>query len=428
MLKQGKKMKIKILLAVTMGLLLTGCGGLFGPDKEGWKSSQKSEFLNILKNDTYMSICNQKPLYNRVKSTKNSKLMSQLLIRYANNLENGCIDLQSFQASQNLKRANKINTFFATNQKKINPHTIKMKLRAGQSIAQILKPYVPDTPQFKGLIAKFKALIANKNNTVTQEELRKIRLNIERAKLMKSPLGADYALINIPEFKVRLIENGHTAMDFAVIVGQTDMQTPVFSERMKYVEINPQWNVPDSIMRKSYIKKIVRNPGWVKAKGYELHKESYDLHSPKVNPASVDWSLYPKDEKGYIPYKLVQVPSLRNGLGRVKFIFPNAHSVYMHDTQNKSLFKRNVRTFSHGCIRLSKPQALLNHITTKYTNKTIEEVRKWYDSMKTRHLILNRPLQVHTAYFTAYVDEVGDLRLFNDIYGFDKSQRLNFNF
>ena len=422
----GERMKLKIIVALLATLLLTGCNSPFGPDKEGWQNSQKSEFLSILKNDTYMSLCNQKRLYEHVKSSRNSKLMSQLLIAYANNLANGCIDLASFEASQRAKKENNIETFYATYKEHVDSNIIKRKLRAGLHISQILKPYVPTMPQFKALVSKYKAFTATKDNNITYTQLRKIRLNIERAKLMNPNMGKNYALINIPEFVVRIIENNKTVMKFPVIVGKTNMQTPVFSEKMKYVEINPQWNVPDSIMRKSYIDKIKRNPEWVKARGMELHKESYDLKSPTVDPSSVDWSEYPKDKKGYIPYKLVQVPSLKNGLGRVKFIFPNSHAVYMHDTQGRTLFKRKVRAFSHGCIRLSKPHELLNHITQNYSNKSIEMVQKWYDSMKTRHLILNRPLAVHTAYFTAYVDELGDLRLFNDIYGFDKSQKLNF--
>ena len=418
-------MKIRILLMTAMILLLSGCTGLFGPDKEGWRSSQKSEFLTILKTDEYMSICDQQALYTKVRSGRNSQLMTKLLVKYANNLANGCIDLRSFKASQRAKRAQEIDTYFETYQEKVDASSIKMKLKAGQSIAQILQQYVPKTPQFKALIEKYHVLKSSDSN-ITQAQLKKIRLNIERTKLMKPELGTHYALINVPEFKVRIIENGKTALNFAVIVGKSNMQTPIFSERLKYVEINPQWNVPDSIMRKSYIAKIRRNPGWVRAKGMELHKESYDLRSPKVNPASVDWSKYPKDGKGYIPYKLVQVPSLKNGLGRVKFIFPNRHAVYMHDTQSKSLFKRKSRCFSHGCIRLGKPKLLLDHITTNYSSKDIPTVKKWYDSLKTRHLILNKKLHVHTAYYTAYVDESGNLKLFADVYGFDKSQKLNF--
>lgn len=405
--------------------MLTGCGGLFFPDKEGWKYSQKNEFLEILEEDKYLSICNQKRLYNKAKQSRDSRLMTQLLVAYIDNLENGCINLKHFKNIQAMKKENKIETFYETNQKEISKRSIQNQLRTGMSIENILKPYIPTIPQFALLSQKYHILLHNQGN-VSKETMDKIRLNIERAKIMKNKVGTHYALINIPEYKVRIVENNHTAMQFAVIVGKANMQTPVFSERLKYVEINPQWNVPDSIMRKSYIPKIMRNPGWVAAKGMEIHKETYDLKSPKVNPASVDWSMYPKDEKGYIPYKLIQVPSLKNGLGRVKFIFPNAHAVYMHDTQNKSLFKHQIRAFSHGCIRLGKPQELLRHITTHYSAQDMQTVQRWYDSLKTKHLILNKPLEVHTAYFTAYVNELGKLRLFNDIYGFDKSQNLNF--
>jgi len=418
-------MKIKNLLIIVVVLLFTGCThlNLFGPDKEGWRNSQKNEFLAILKTDKYMSICNQNELYKNVKMSKNSQLMSKLLIAYVNNLENSCIDIEHFNTIQHSKKAQKIETYFDTNQKKIDVNAIMMKLKAGQRIEQILQPYIPTTPQFRALIHKYNAIKSSKEN---KKPLKIIRLNIERAKLMPIDIGTHYALINVPEFKIHIVEEGNTTMKFPVIVGQRDMQTPIFSECLKYVEINPQWNVPDSIMRKSYIPKIKNNPGWVKAKGMELHKESYDLRSPKVNPASVDWSKYPKDGKGEIPYKLIQIPSRKNGLGRVKFIFPNKHAVYMHDTQDKSLFKKKIRTFSHGCIRLGKPKALLNHITTNYSTKTLPTVENWYKSTKTKHLILSKNLLVHTVYFTAFIDEAGALKFFPDVYGFDKSQRLNF--
>jgi len=415
-------MKKRIAAVLAMAMLLGGCSGLFGPDKEGWRSSQKEAFMKILEEDRYMSLCDKRPLYEKVKKSRDSRLMSKLLVAYAQNLANGCIDYKAFEASQRAKKEQEIETDYEIYREKVDRKEILRKLKAGLPIEQILEPYVPKNPQFEKLIQRYRSLQHDANSS--KKVLRKIRLNIERAKIMKPDLGKDYALINVPEFKVRIVENGKTAMKFNVIVGKRNMQTPIFSERMRYVEINPQWNVPDSIMRKSYIPKIMRNPGWVAAKGMELHKDSYDLRSPKVDPASVDWSKYPKDEKGYIPYKLVQIPSKKNGLGRVKFIFPNRHAVYMHDTQAKSLFKRKVRCYSHGCIRLGKPVALLKHVTTHYTDKDMQTVQKWYDSLKTEHLILKKPLMVHTAYFTAYVDENGKLQLFDDIYGFDKSQKL----
>jgi len=415
-------MKFKILFTMVIAIVLSGCVGT--PDSEGWRYGQKSEFLRILKTDKYMSLCNQKSLYKQVKSSGNTKLMTKLLVAYTNNLANSCINMKSFKASQRAKRARGIDTHFGVNYQKVKASDIQMKLKAGQSIAQILQPYIPTTPQFNALIEKYNIL--RKSKDVKPAQLKKVRLNIERTKLMKPVIGTHYALVNIPEFQLRVIENGKTVLKSKVIVGKTNMQTPVFSERMKYVQINPQWNVPDSIMRKSYIPKIKANPGWVAAKGMELHKDSYDLRSPKVNPATVDWSKYPRGEKGYIPYKLVQVPSLKNGLGKMKFIFPNRHAVYIHDTQSKSLFKREKRAFSHGCIRLSKPKTLLKHVTSKYSAKSLESVESWYGSGKTRHLSLNKPLYVHTAYFTAYVDETGALKLFNDVYDYDKSQRLTF--
>ena len=415
-------MKMKIILAIALSMLLSGCINLFGPDKEGWKSVQKREFLSILERDDYMSLCNQKRLYKEVQNSRDSVLMTKLLTAYANNLANSCIDLKRFAASQRAKKAQKIDTHFSTYQeKKISSVMLQNKLRAGMSIQNILRPYVPTSPQFLLLRDQYRGHKA----TASKKQLKRLRLNIERSKLMNPKLGTHYALVNIPEYKVRMIENGKTALSFAVIVGKTNMQTPVFSENLKYVVINPQWNVPDSIMRKSYIPKIKANPGWVAYKGMEIHR-SYDLSTPKINPASVDWSKYPKEGKGHIPYKLIQVPSLKNGLGRVKFIFPNRYAVYMHDTQNKSLFKRKTRAFSHGCVRLGKPMTLLHHIAKNYTRASLSDVNTWYKSLKTKYLNLSKPLQVHIVYFTAYVDGAGKLHQSPDIYGFDKSQHLNF--
>ena len=223
-------MKIRILLMTAMILLLSGCTGVFGPDKEGWRSSQKSEFLTILKTDKYMSICDQKALYAKVRSNRNSQLMTKLLIKYANNLANGCIDLESFKASQREKKAQEIDTHYETYMQKVNKSDIMMKLKAGASIESILKPYIPQTPQFFKLMHSYKSL--KKEGNVSTETLYKVRLNIERTKLMKPEMGTHYALINVPEFKVRIIENGKTVLNFAVIVGKSNMQTPIFSERL----------------------------------------------------------------------------------------------------------------------------------------------------------------------------------------------------
>ena len=412
----GIKMGIKILLAMAFAVLLSGCMGM--KDSEGWRSSQKNEFLKILETDKYASICNQQALYEKVKETENSKLMSKLLVSYTENLANGCI----INASQTVKVGGKTVTRYGTYPQKVSESDIKRQLKAGQSIEKILQPYVPEYDQFFCLIRAYN--IKKKDPSTSAEKLHRIRLNIERVKLMKPGLGKNYALVNIPEFVVRIIEDKKTAVKMAVIVGQKTKQTPIFSADLSYITLNPQWNVPDSIARNEVIPDLLRNPNYLK-KHRMVMRSTYDLNSKKLSPSSVNLRAY-KGGKGPVPFKFIEVPSKRNALGRVKFIFPNHHSVYMHDTQTQKLFKRKVRTYSHGCVRLSKPMEMLDHITTHYSSKSPEQVKAWYDSLKTHYVKITKRLPVHTAYLTIYMDQCNNLLLFPDIYGFDKSQKLNF--
>jgi len=409
-------MKIKILLAVSFAVLLSGCIG--APDSEGWRYGQKSEFLKILETDKYASICDQQALYEKVKESENSKLMTKLLVAYTENLANGCI----INASQKEKIVGKTVTTYGIYPQKISNSDIKMKLKAGQSIEQILKPYVPEYNQFSCLMRSYNTL--KKDHNTSADTLRKIRLNIERVKLMKPGLGKNYALVNIPEFVVRIIEDKKTAVAMGVVVGKRRMKTPVFSEDLSYITLNPQWSVPDSIARNEVIPDMLKDPNYLTKKRMVM-RSSYDLNSKKLTPDSVDLQAY-VGGKGPVPFKFIEVPSKRNGLGRVKFIFPNHHSVYMHDTQSKYLFKRKVRTYSHGCIRLEKPNVMLEHIAKHYSSTSAEDIKKKYDSLKTHHVKITRRLPVHTAYLTTYMDQCNNLLLFNDIYGFDKTQKLNF--
>jgi len=404
-------MKIRVLLAVLFAVILSGCVGT--PDSEGWRSSQKSEFLKILETDKYMSICNQQALYQKVKETENSQLMTKLLVTYTKNLANGCI----IDASQKVKVGEKTVSRYGTYTQNVNDSDIKMKLRAGQSIEKILKPYVPEYKQFNELITKY-------NLAKDPEAKRKIRLNIERIKLLKPGLGKTYALVNIPEYKIRVIENDKTSVDMKVIVGTKKNPTPIFSENLQYITLNPAWNVPNSIARNEIIPKTLKNPGYLKKHRLVIRKD-YNLKSPALSFNSVNPSAY-VGGKGPVPFKFIEVPSDRNALGRVKFIFPNHHSVYMHDTPTKHLFKRKTRTFSHGCVRLGNPKYMLEYISKNYTAHDYEDVKVKYDSYKTHYLKINKHLPVHTAYLTTYVDDGGKLLAFADPYGFDKSQKLNF--
>jgi hypothetical protein len=413
-------MKIRVLLAAALVLLLSGCVGI--TDSEGWHYSQKREFLKILESDRYASLCDQQALYRKVKESENSILMSRLLVAYADNLANSCIDIPAFKQAQRARKSDTFKTHFEVYRQKVDPSQIKMQLQAGVSIEQILRPYIPNYREFGRLLKRYRQLQLQPDTDPVI--LHKLRLNIERTKLLKPERSKSYALVNIPEFRVRIIENGRTAISMGVVVGKRHMQTPIFGEDLKYIVVNPQWNVPDSIARKEVIPKALKNPAYLKRHRLVIRRD-YNLDSPALSFSAVNPKAY-AGGTGPVPFKFIEPPSKRNGLGRVKFLFPNHHSVYMHDTQSKYLFKRKVRMYSHGCVRLEHPNELLKYIVTHYTNTPWEKAKEMYDSYKTHYITLTKRLPVHTAYFTMYIDDDGVLQSFKDVYGYDTLQKLKF--
>ncbi|HEY9190419.1 MAG TPA: L,D-transpeptidase family protein [Sulfurovum sp.] len=412
---------LTLILSGASAVIVSGCGSAT-PDPEGWKPSQKQEFLEILKTDRYASICNQQALYQKVKESGDSPLMSKLLVAYTKHLANSCIDPESFNAPHENGTEKKIAAYYETYLQEVDEADIERKVRAGQRIETILKPYVPEYTQFHALIEQYNAL--KQTGKTSPQLLYDIRLNIERVKLLKPGLGNTYALVNIPEYRVRLIEEDQTSVEMKVIVGTKKNKTPVFSENLRYITLNPTWNVPDSIARNEIIPDALKDPGYLKKNRLVIRKD-YDLDSPELSFSDIDAKAY-KGGKGVVPFKFIEVPSDKNALGRVKFIFPNQHAVYMHDTPTKHLFERKQRAFSHGCIRLGDPKHMLEYLSKNYTAHEYEEVREKYDSYKTHYLKITRPLPVHTAYLTTYVDQNGKLLVFPDIYDYNKVQQLNF--
>jgi len=202
----------------------------------------------------------------------------------------------------------------------------------------------------------------------------KKNLTLER---ISSKKGSNYVLVNIPEFKMHYYDNSAPVLNMKIVVGKTKNRTPVFNRKMQYIVKNPKWNVPSSIYQKEY-----------------AHKSESQLKKLGLK----------YNGKG----KLYQPPGPKNALGVVKFLFPNKFAVYMHDTPAKSLFHRNVRAFSHGCIRLEKPLALLNELGYSYTGK------------KNTWITLKKKIPVYVEYHTVWVDDEGIVQFRNDIYGYEK--------
>ena len=414
------KNKFQLISIIVVSLVLSGCVGLM--DSNGWSFSQKNEFIHILKTDKYLSICENKVLAQEIVSSKNTQQLTKMLVSYTNNLANSCINLKMFDSVQRQRKGNKVETYYGRYLQEVNTQDIQRKLRAGLSIEAILAPYVPKNEQFMKLVNAYHSFASF--NTLTANKLHTLRVNIERVKLMNDNLGQDYILVNIPEYVVRVKNGNRTNLKFKVVVGRQHLQTPVFAEKLKYITLNPQWSVPDSIARNEVIPGLLKNSNYLK-RHRMVARKTYDLNSPVMHPSRAELKLY-RGGKGAVPFKFIEVPSNSNALGRVKFIFPNKHSVYMHDTQMKKLFNRPVRCFSHGCVRLEKPRDLLSYVTTHYTANTLAEVNTKYKSMKTHYLKIIKDVMVHTAYMTAYIAEDNKLRFFDDIYLFDKYQRLTF--
>ncbi len=420
----SKSIIASILIAM---FFLSGCMKMPSALQSDWNQKQRSEFIQILNTDRYSSICNLDPIYKQYEETRDSKVLTELLVRYTKNLSDGCINISSFRASQEAQKNKKIETHYAFHLEKVDRDKIVLQLQSGLSIHTIMEPYVPKTPQFERLIRHYNAL--KEKEGVTSEKARKIKLNIERTKLMSSTGWDTYVLINVPQYKFRLFETGAKTMEFGVVVGKYTWQTPIFASTLKYIVVNPTWNVPDNIARQEIIPHYLRNRNYLKRKNMVVRRD-YNIDSKHVDPGSVNWSKYlTADYKNKsIPYKFIERSSAGNALGRVKFIFPNRFSVYMHDTNNKKLFNYNTpdkRFRSHGCVRLAKPKDLLKYFGEKYTNIPYTEVIDKYNSKKMHQIGLSQDIRVHITYLTAYVEEDGVLYLSGDQYGYDKTQKLD---
>jgi len=239
-----------------------------------------------------------------------------------------------------------------------------------------------------------------------------LRVNMERLRWLPKDLGARYIAVNIADFSLRAVENGKTERYHQVVVGSDYRQTPIFSAKMQYLVFNPWWMAPDKLAREDKLPVFQKNP----EKAEELGFEVTDRHGNKVNLASIDWNAVDKDN---FPYRLNQRPGDLNALGKVKFIFPNPHNVYLHDTPARELFKRKRRDFSSGCVRVKDPMDLAEWVL-RGSGWTREKIDKAVESGKEKHVNLPRPLPVHILYLTNSLSESGDVIFLNDLYNRDK--------
>jgi murein L,D-transpeptidase YcbB/YkuD len=249
-------------------------------------------------------------------------------------------------------------------------------------------------------------------NKPATQRWNQIRLALQRWR--ESNIGADshYVHVNIPDFHAEVWRDGDRKLRIRAIVGQSTKKkneetgevrypraTPSFSDELEYLVLNPYWNVPESIRKNELKPRLEENPDYYEEEGFEVVV----------------------DDNGY---KFVrQKPGPKNALGKVKFLFPNSHSVYMHDTPTKSLFDKPRRAYSHGCIRLQKPMELMHYLLDldgRWTGeKRKKQLEEWFAKDTEKWLSLKQSLPVHLEYYVVRVDDEGHANFLSDLYGKD---------
>jgi len=244
-------------------------------------------------------------------------------------------------------------------------------------------------------------------NVPVETRIDQIRLSLERLRWVRQDRSQRFIAVNIAGFRVFFVSGDGIEWMTRAMVGKTYRQTPVFRGTLSYMEINPTWTVPPGILRKDKLPAIKRDPGYLAAHNISV----LDRDGRKIDPATVDWQSY----KNSIPYTLRQEPGPNNALGEIKFIFPNKHFVFLHDTPSRGLFARAERTFSSGCIRVEDPFQLAEEIMNdpaQWSRPALEEVR---DSRQTRRITTPK-LPVLVLYLTASLEVDGRARFLKDVY------------
>jgi len=258
-------------------------------------------------------------------------------------------------------------------------------------------------------------------NLSVDDKIKKVLLNIDRIKWLPREDKKRYIIVNLPEFMLHYIEDNQTKQKLKVIVGDKRHPTPIFSHYISYIVLNPYWKVPEGIVRREVIPHMVKDPSYLRRQGLEAHL-NWNENSPTVNTSFLYWENYLYGVEKF-PYRLMQPPGPRNALGKIKFKFPNRFSVYLHDTPTRYLFKKSFRAYSHGCVRLSQPQKLLETIARFNKTINIKRAKKILKGKRKTQLNLNNKLRIHLVYLTAGVNSDGELEFRDDLYGYDKYQK-----
>jgi murein L,D-transpeptidase YcbB/YkuD len=242
-----------------------------------------------------------------------------------------------------------------------------------------------------------------------------IVVNMERWRWLPEDLGSRRVMVNVAGQQVRLVDGDVTRFEAPVIVGETDKKTPIFSSTITHVIFNPSWTVPDKIARRELLPKVLRDGSYFARQGIRPIGQ-WQPGSSADDPEKPDWA----GARGAAGFRLRQAPGPQNPLGRVKFMIPNVFGVYLHDTSNRSLFRREGRTLSHGCVRVGSALEFADEILGAQPSWSPERRQRILKGWKTTTVALDAPVPVHLMYETAWVDGDGRVHYLDDVYGRDR--------
>ncbi len=242
-----------------------------------------------------------------------------------------------------------------------------------------------------GAIGEATLAALNKRLPISPEH--RVILNMERWRWVPRDLGSSHVFVNIPGYELEVVQNGSSVHKARVIVGRPSTPTPIFSDEMEVVVLNPSWNVPESIIQKEYLPKLSEDPDFLARQGFEVTKQGDSI-------------------------SVRQPPGEANALGRIKFMFPNDFHVYLHDTPSRELFGQAKRALSHGCVRVDNPLAFADIVLGKMAGWTELQLIA-SEAGEEQPVKMKRRLPVHLAYFTAAITTDGEMKTFEDIYGLD---------
>ena len=296
----------------------------------------------------------------------------------------------------------------------IEPKIVIEALAASREPDAYLRSLQPQQPQFEKLRQVYLAMLPKDGKPgKLSPDAKRIRTNMEMWRWMWTNMGDFYVLNNIPEYMQYVYKDGEIIRSEKIVVGLLDKQTTIFSRPLKYVVLRPAWRVPESIMVNELWPNLIRGGGMMRQYGLQIVTK--DGQRP-VDYRSINWAT--TDIRNY---DVVQPPGPKSVLGRVKFSFPSQHTIYMHDTPDKWMFKPAQRTLSHGCLRVWKPMQLAELILKEDKGWDADKIAELDRSGPLNNEIpITKEIPIHLVYFTAWVGEDGKLKTFRDVYGHEK--------